>query len=339
MDGSNSFLKKVILKFFIIILIPVYAHQYVSITSEVFYRHYGILWQYETSSGWGINEMVFIVLPLVSLFSIPGIFFDYKLQSTSFDKSIWMHVVAFSIIILAGPYSLYFLFISEGPIRDMIGANFFYFTIIVSSSCVIITTLFIFYPILEKLITLTIRNQDFDDSKNFRLKISISSLLLGIGFFVVPYEFVIESVYEATFTTTGFSWHIRSWFSPYDGLSLDYYPSLYPITSPSIWTFVLYMIFAKFIADYFKGTQTMKTALIVGVLGMISALFPWILFALMLGGGRYLPIPMPFTLLLGYLSMWIGKEIRSEAIKQSDQIWTSEPSESKQNNTDTIFLQ
>ena len=84
----------------------------------------------------------------------------------------------------------------------------------------------------------------------------------------------------------------------------------------------------------------MGSALKVGFVGMLSVYSMAILFILLRGFAyMFIPIPLPFQLLLGYLSMQIGKEIRLVAKKDAEQVWTDEVKERKQRDDDTLFQQ
>ena len=325
MKNPKSFLTKLIVKFALILFVPINGHIWEPYSPEASGRLYTALLEYSTSAGWTLNELLPVLLPLTVLFCIPGIYYDYRLQSDATSKTIWGLAIAFTIIILAGPYSLYFLFVPEGPFYYLISYNFGIFSILTPSVCAAIVIAFIFYPILEYQITYYLSaSANLSESKEMNrtsTKGAIASVFLGLGIFVFPFEFVVsqESVWSS-----GLFWNISSW-SGYE-FEIRYSVNLFSFGMAfSIITIPLYIWFVKKVLDYFKGLDSMASALKIGVVAMISVYISALLFVISRGFlYYYVPIPMPFQLLFGYLAMRFGKDVRIVATEHRERVWTDE---------------
>jgi hypothetical protein len=93
----------------------------------------------------------------------------------------------------------------------------------------------------------------------------------------------------------------------------------------SIITIPFYIWFVKKVLDYFKSLDSIVSALRIGVLAMISVYISALLFIISRGFlYYYIPIPMPFQLLLGFLAMYIGKDVRAVSSMQMERVWTDE---------------
>ena len=340
MDTIRSFLTKLLVKFIIVILIPVYGNFWEPYSPEASISLYSVLLEYSISTGWSINPLFPVLFPLAILFSIPGFYYEYRLQSRPNEKTTLGLAIAFTIIILAGPYSIYFLFYPDAPLYDLVGWRFGIFSIIVPSVCAVITVAFVFYPILENQIMRILESpENWATSEEFRLisrKGTIASILLGLALFVSPFELIISQI---SLWSTGLFWSISTW-EGYD-FEIHYSINLFAsFMAFSIITIPIYFWFFKKIFDFFNGKSSMGSALKVGVVGMLSVYSFAILYILLRGFAyMFIPIPMPFQLLLGYLSMQIGKDIRILAKEDAERVWTDKTNEQNQSDDDTILLQ
>jgi hypothetical protein len=328
LDKVRPFITRLIVKIALVLLVPVYARFWEPYSPEASISLYSALLEYSSSSGWSISELFPILLSLTILFSIPGIYFEYRLESHPNFKTMLSLAIAFTIITLAGPYSIYFLFYPGGPFYDLISWRFGIFSIIVPSLCAVITIVFIFYPILENQILRILGNSENwstpEEFKQISRRGTRASILLSLALFVLPFELVIS---QYSFGSTGLFWSVSSWAGT--EFEINYSINLFAsFMSFSIITNPIYFWFYKKVFDYFKGMSSMRPALWVGVVGMLSVYSMAILFVLLRGFAyAFIPIPLPFQLLLGYFSMRIGKDIRAIAKEDAERVWTDERSE------------